>query len=464
MRKLKELCHIEKGTTGIMKAIPGKYPMVGIAEERRTHTSYQFDTAAVLIPLVSSTGHGHASLKRIHYQAGKFALGSILCALIPKDPAQLDPLFLYHYLDVYKEQLFVPLMKGMANVSLSMTSIGSVEVPVPTKAQQNEWVKKFEWVNEQQSTLTGELDHQRTLLKQLRQAILQEAVQGKLTAAWRASNPELVSGANHAAALLDRIRAEKDVLVQSGKLRKPKPLRPITLDEVPFELPEAWVWCRLGDIALRSAGGSSPQCAPRPVVNSEWGVIKMGAVTWDEFDEYENKYLSNKAPEELSQVIRVGDLIITRANTRELVGKSVVVKEVNFNLLLNDKTIRFELANDCNREYVSLCNNAPHGREHYMHIATGSSPTMKNVSRDGMNSLLIPLPPAKEQARIVEEMKRLNEQFTAFDDEITRCLSRLTVLLQSVLSEVIVGGAKYGVVEGGLSLAADAHPKERAVR
>ena len=65
--KIKDICHVIKGETGITKAIPGDYPMVTLAEERKTHNEFQFDCKAVIIPLVSSTGHGHASMKRIHF-------------------------------------------------------------------------------------------------------------------------------------------------------------------------------------------------------------------------------------------------------------------------------------------------------------------------------------------------------------------------------------------------------------
>ncbi len=79
---LGELCTITKGTTGIQKAIPGEFPMVVTGEDRKSHNEYQFDDEAVIVPLVSGTGHGHASIKRIHYQTGKFALGSILLTII----------------------------------------------------------------------------------------------------------------------------------------------------------------------------------------------------------------------------------------------------------------------------------------------------------------------------------------------------------------------------------------------
>lgn len=84
-KKLGEICSIEKGTTPIQKAIPGKYPLVVTADNRLSCSTYQFDGCAVCIPLISSSGHGKKDLRTLHYQTGKFALGNILCAVIPCD-------------------------------------------------------------------------------------------------------------------------------------------------------------------------------------------------------------------------------------------------------------------------------------------------------------------------------------------------------------------------------------------
>ena len=93
---------MEKRTTGIQKAAPGDIPLVVTAEERKSHNEYQFDDEAVIIPLVSGTGHGHASIKRLHFQKGKFALGSILCAVIPKDQNVLNTEYLFRFLNLHK--------------------------------------------------------------------------------------------------------------------------------------------------------------------------------------------------------------------------------------------------------------------------------------------------------------------------------------------------------------------------
>ena len=130
-QKISECCVLEKGKTPIQKAIPGKYPLVVTTSERKTSNTFQFDRPSVCIPLVSSRGHGVASLNEIFYQEGQFALGNILCAVTPIDPTILSAKFLHIYLNYAKNTLLVSQMKGGANVSLSIDAIGRCKIPVP---------------------------------------------------------------------------------------------------------------------------------------------------------------------------------------------------------------------------------------------------------------------------------------------------------------------------------------------
>lgn len=91
-------------------------------------------------------------------------------------------------------------------------------------------------------------------IKKLRETVLQLAVQGKLTEDWRACHPELVSGSHHASELLKRIQKEKAQLIKDKKIKKEKPLPPITKDEIPYNLPEGWEFVRLGSIIKISSG------------------------------------------------------------------------------------------------------------------------------------------------------------------------------------------------------------------
>lgn len=167
-----ELCDVIKGNTGIKKAIEGEFPLVVTAEERSSHNEYQFDCEAVCIPLVSSSGHGHASLKRVHYQDGKFALGSILAAAIPKDELVLSAKYLYYYLNNFKDELLVPLMKGMANVSLSVSKIKTVKIKLPPLEKQEELVRMMEKCEKLRETLAkSTLDAEKMIMASLNEAL-----------------------------------------------------------------------------------------------------------------------------------------------------------------------------------------------------------------------------------------------------------------------------------------------------
>ncbi|WP_288805993.1 restriction endonuclease subunit S, partial [uncultured Treponema sp.] len=129
--QIKDVCRIEKGKTPIQKAVPGGYPLVVTTDERKTCSTYQFDCKAVCLSLVSARGHGVAQISRIFYQEGKFALGNILCAIIPNNENQLSAKFLRHYLFYKKDSLLVPLMKGGANVALHVSDLEKVKFPLP---------------------------------------------------------------------------------------------------------------------------------------------------------------------------------------------------------------------------------------------------------------------------------------------------------------------------------------------
>ena len=127
-----ELCEVKKGNTAIQKAKEGIYPLVVTTMERKSCDEYQFNANAVCIPLVSSRGHGIASLNHVYYQEGRFALGNILCAVIPSDETVLKAKFLFYYLEYTKDYTLVPLMKGGANVSMHCSDIEKVKIPVPS--------------------------------------------------------------------------------------------------------------------------------------------------------------------------------------------------------------------------------------------------------------------------------------------------------------------------------------------
>ena len=170
--ELGDICRVEKGQIGITKATPGGYPLVTTGEARKSHNEYQFDCEAVCIPLVSSTGHGHASIKRIHYQSGKFALGNILAAAIPFDDSVVSAKFLYFYLNNFKDDVVVPLMKGMANVTLSTGSIKQIKVILPSMDDQERLVTLMDKCEKLRDTLLKSMTDAESMIK----AVLSEII------------------------------------------------------------------------------------------------------------------------------------------------------------------------------------------------------------------------------------------------------------------------------------------------
>jgi type I restriction enzyme, S subunit len=127
---IKRICSLVKGSYSATKTRPGKYPLVVTGSDRLSADTYQIDSKAVCVPLVSSSGHGNASINRIHYQEGKFALANILVALLPNS-AICEAKYLFYLLSYKKEEYFVPLMRGSANVSLNPSKISMVTIPLP---------------------------------------------------------------------------------------------------------------------------------------------------------------------------------------------------------------------------------------------------------------------------------------------------------------------------------------------
>lgn len=135
-------------------------------------------------------------------------------------------------------------------VRLQKNKFFNQEVVLPLKKEQDDLLNKVLGIKNNTFILSNEIQTQKQLLTQLKQSILQEAIQGKLTADWRKQNPNTEPAID----LLKRIKAEKAQLIKDKKIKKEKPLSKISSEEIPFELPEGWVWCRFGEIAVIKSG------------------------------------------------------------------------------------------------------------------------------------------------------------------------------------------------------------------
>ena len=237
-------------------------------------------------------------------------------------------------------------------------------------------------------------------IKALRQTILNLAVRGKLVEQDPNDEP--------AAELLKRIATEKARLMEAEKIRKPKSLLPLFESDWAFDPPPGWEWIRLGTLVLDSESGWSPQTENHAREGDAWGILKVSAVSWSHFDPTANKQVLPGTEPRLQAQVHKGDFLISRANTAELVARAVLVQDEPRNLMMSDKIVRLRLSALCDHNYVLLVNNiSDFARSYYAANATGTSPSMKNVSRKVILDLPFPLPPLAEQHRIVAKVDEL---------------------------------------------------------
>lgn len=435
---LKQLCTVTKGQTGIQKAVPGEYPLVVTSEERKSHNEFQFDANAVIVPLVSGTGHGHASIKRIHYQEGKFALGSILCAIIPKDESEINPHFLYYYLNLVKEKELVGRMKGMANVTLPIKEIEKILIPVLTIEEQLKFVDFYTNLKKDSNYITTELNHQIDLINELRQALLQEAMQGKLV-----SNE--TSDGKTGADLLQEIQNEKEKLIKEKKIKNSKPSSPISEGEIPFKIPENWTWCRFGEICNY---GTSPKIEPDKISEDVW------SLDLEDIEKVTSKLIAkvrfkDRKSTSTKSVFKKGQVLYSKL--RPNLDKVIVADEdgvctteivpIQFFLNLNPYFIRYYLKSS-----------------YFINFILGLTKGMKmpRVGTTDVQNSLIPLPPLDIQEKIVLKLNKLMEYCDELELSVEESQSHNEKLLQQVLREALEG--KNDVENENLQLVAEESP------
>lgn len=433
-QKLGDICRIEKGRTGIAGAVPGEYPLVVTAEERKTCNTYQFDCEAVCIPLVSSSGHGKKSLKNVHYQSGKFALGSILCAVIPNNPQEVNARYLHQYLQFYKDTLLVPLMKGAANVSLSMRDIAKVEIPLPDFDTQTLLAKTFVEAQEKQKQLDAEFEKQTEYAKHLRQNILQEAIEGKLTAEWRKTHPAEKGNPDFdAQALFGQIQKEKchtdSILLTQNQKKKHKEKSldfPNPCDnDYPFEIPEGWKWVILGEIFEHKTGKTLNGSSNKGTVLKKY--ITTSNLYWNTFDftKVKEMFFTNEEVEKYS--VKKGDLLVCEGGD---VGRSAIW---NY-----DYAVCYQNHIHRLRAYSSI------NIEFYYHIlylykfsgyinSQSKGMGIQGLSSNKLDSFILPLPPLAEQKEIVAKVESLLAEVTELEEQIQERKKLSVQLMQKIL-------------------------------
>ncbi len=173
------------------------------------------------------------------------------------------------------------------------------------------------------------------------------------------------------------------------------------------EVPEHWEVKRLRFAVSKIEQGWSPQCYNHKAENGEWGVLKVGCVNMFRFNPDQNKALPEELEPKVEYKIEENDILMSRANTRELLGSAALVeKSPDTKLLLCDKLYRIRGTPKLHPSFLVYFMSTTKARFHYEREATGTSGSMQNIGQDTVKNLPVLIPPRVEQVTILEYIQQ----------------------------------------------------------
>jgi len=413
-----------------------------ITEEGLKNSSAKlFESGTLLVAMYGATA-GKTGILRIDASTNQ-----AVCALFPIEKIERD--YLYWFLRQHRID-FILQSKGGAQPNISQKVIKETLIPVPPLGIQRKVIdflydvhqkgvvdRKLEFLDpntiEQidqffntrrtNEILNIKFQTQKQLISELKQAILQEAIQGKLTEAWRKQHP----GVEPAGELLKRIKAEKAQLIKEKKIKKEKPLPPITQDEIPFELPEGWVWSILDEIALFKNGKAHEQFVDS---NGEYILINSKFVSTDGgVKKHTNELMMPMFKDEIA-------IVMSDVPNGRALSRCFLIDE-NDKYSLNQRIGGIVgLKGIYPKFLIAVLDRNPH----YLSFNDGKKQT--NLKKDQILSCPIPIPPYVEQIAIVEKVETLMQKCYALEQEIAQSEQHAQMLMQAVLKEAFEGKKK----------------------
>lgn len=299
---------------------------------------------------------------------------------------------------------FLEKTNQMAQPKLALERIATTLIPLPPLSEQQRIVAKVDELMVmcgELETAEKELDAlEEHLFDYLPKSILQAAVQGKLVPQDKNDEP--------ASELLKRIQAEKATLIKEGELKKEKPLPPITEDEMPYDLPDGWAWCRLGDIANLRIGKTPARAEEKYWNNGKYPWVSIADMTSGKHITQTKEKVSAEAFVDVFKevLVPVGSLLFS---FKLSIGK---VSVLDISALTNE----------------AICAITPYGSFFISEYLFKVLPVLnllvdakdaikgKTLNSKSISRIMIPLPPLAEQQRIVAQVNEL----MAMCDELKR--------------------------------------------
>ena len=265
--------------------------------------------------------------------------------------------------------------------------------PLPPLAEQNRIADKVSKLFAQLDAIDKAYEEYQELQQAMKAKLLELAMQGKLTDQ-RAED-------GNARDLLKEIQAEKEKLVKEKKIKKEKPLPEIEADEIPFEIPTNWMWVRINDLFDVARGGS-----PRPI--KAFLTEDMNGINWIKIGDTEigGKYIYHVKekikPEGLkkSRFVKSGDLLLTNSMSY---GRPYILKTDG--CIHDGWLVLSPFVYSLNKEFFYYLISSQYVKREFTKTAVGA--VVKNLNKNKVKAIIIPLPPLAEQKRIVAKLDEL---------------------------------------------------------
>ena len=436
-------------------------------EESKDLERYELYEGDIIIAL---TGGTIAKLAIVQADLGKIYLNQRVGRFRVLNPNEFEVEYIY-WIARSVQNIIKNLAWGAAIPNVSPKQIEELEFPFPNKEIQKGIIAflndlknndideekvyfntiiedKIILLHERQITtslISTELTYQLSLVKNLRQQLLQDAVQGKLVKnavyteggqknVGEVSNLADVRASETGSQLLKRIKAQKAQLIKDKKLKKEKELPPIKAEEIPFAIPEDWVWCRLGEITNLVTSGSRDWAQ---YYSSKGDIfVRMGNLSRDSFDLRMDKiqYVNPPKNQEGNRTrLEEGDILVSITGE---VGNLGLIPNDFGDAYINQHTALVRLNNFVVTKFICYLFLSETMQKQFNAPQRG----MKNSFRlSDIDYLLIPLPPLSMQHRIVAKVENLMQLCAALETSIQTSAAENEQLLQQVLREALQG-------------------------
>ena len=311
----------------------------------------------------------------------------------------LNKEFFYYLLSSdFIRMAFALTVAGAVVKNLNSDKVREILVPLPPAKEQSRIVARLENILPEVEKLkvdeTKLEDLQQSFPKQMKESILQAAIQGKLT--------EQLATDGNARDLLKEIKNEKDRRVKEGKIKKDKPLPEISEDETPFDIPDNWCWVRLEELCTLITDGTHK--TPKYV---EKGIpfLSIQNISSGQFDFSNLKHITQKEHAELIKRCNPekGDILFCRIGT---LGRPII-NELDFDFSIFVSLALIKLVNISLNKYLVYFFSSPIMTNWIDKNKVGGGTHTNKINLIDLHLVPVPLPPLLEQFRIVARLDEI---------------------------------------------------------